>query len=43
MMSGYAAGKGVPVPKAAVLGSGALMVLGGLSLLLGAKPRSGRP
>jgi putative oxidoreductase len=41
VMSGYAAGKGVPAPKAAVLGSGALIALGGLSLLLGAKPKVG--
>jgi putative oxidoreductase len=37
----YAASKGIPAPRAAVIGSGALIALGGLSLLLGAKPRVG--
>jgi putative oxidoreductase len=41
MMSGYAASKGIPAPKAAVIGSGALIALGGLSLLLGVKPKVG--
>ena len=35
MMIGYARSKGVPYPEAAVLGTGALLVLGGLSLLAG--------
>jgi len=41
MMSGYAGSKGIPLPKAAVIGSGALVGLGGLSLLLGVKPKVG--
>ncbi len=41
MMTGYSASKGIPLPQAAVIGSGALIVLGGLSLLLGIKPRLG--
>lgn len=40
-MGGYAGSKGIPAPKAAVIGSGALIVLGGLSLLLGVKPKVG--
>ena len=35
MLSGYAGMKGVPAPKAAVIGSGALIISGGLSVLLG--------
>src|SRR5688572_1255859 len=34
-MVGYAASKGVPNPKAAIFGSGVLLLLGGLSLLFG--------
>lgn len=34
-MTGYAASKGVPQPKLAVLGSGVLQLVGALSLLLG--------
>src|SRR3989344_6876071 len=34
MLSAYAASKGVPAPKAAVLGSGLLLVAGGLGVLL---------
>lgn len=34
-MSGYARGKGLPMPKEAVLGSGVVLLLGGLSVLLG--------
>lgn len=41
MLIGYAKSKGVAWPKAAVLGSGALLVLGGLSLLTGAKQKVG--
>lgn len=37
----YAASKGVPAPRAAILGSGLLAALGGLSILLGAWPRWG--
>lgn len=36
MMTGYAQSKGVPSPMLAVLGSGVLLLLGGLSILLGA-------
>lgn len=36
MLVQYAASKGVPAPKFAVLGSGALILLGGLGILLGA-------
>jgi putative oxidoreductase len=35
MLIGYAKSKGVPMPEVAVLGSGALLVLGGVSLLTG--------
>ncbi len=38
MLSGYAASKGVPAPKAAVIGSGLLLLIGGLSILLGYQP-----
>jgi uncharacterized membrane protein YphA (DoxX/SURF4 family) len=34
-MAGYAASKGVPSAKAATIGSGVLMLVGGLMLLLG--------
>lgn len=38
MMSGYAGSKGVPAPYLAVVGTGVLLVLGGLSVLLGFLP-----
>ncbi len=38
---GYAASKGLPVPKVAVIGSGILALLGGLSLLTGYMPFDG--
>jgi putative oxidoreductase len=41
MMRGYSASKGVPYPEAAVAGSGAMLVLGGLSLLAGVRPKLG--
>ena len=41
MMTGYAKSKGVPAPALAVGGSGVLLVLGGLSLLLGYHPTIG--
>jgi putative oxidoreductase len=41
MMSGYAASKGVPAPKLAVLGAGILLLLGGLSILTGFQPTIG--
>ena len=40
-MAQYAGMKQVPVPEAAVLGTGALLTLGGASILLGAKPKLG--
>jgi uncharacterized membrane protein YphA (DoxX/SURF4 family) len=40
-MAGYAASKGTPAPDAAVLGSGALLLCGGLSVLTGVRPREG--
>lgn len=40
-MAPYAASKGLPAPKAAILGSGVLLLLGGLSVLLGVEPRLG--
>ncbi|MGB1586842.1 MAG: DoxX family protein [Thermoplasmatota archaeon] len=41
MMAGYAQSKGVPVPMLAVLGSGALLFVGGLSILTGFYPYVG--
>ena len=41
MMSGYAASKGVAAPDIAVLGSGAMLLAGGTSVLLGFRPRLG--
>lgn len=41
MLSGYAGAKGVRKPDLAVQASGALMALGGLSLLTGYKPKLG--
>lgn len=41
MMAGYAQSKGTPSAKAAVLGSGVLLVLGGASFLLGFHPTIG--
>ncbi len=35
MMTGYAASKGVPAPAMAVLGTGVLLLVGGLSILTG--------
>jgi putative oxidoreductase len=40
-MAGYAVSKRVPSPAAAVVGSGVLILLGGLSVLLGAWPDLG--
>jgi uncharacterized membrane protein YphA (DoxX/SURF4 family) len=37
----YAAAKGVPAPELAVTASGALLVVGGASIILGAKPKLG--
>jgi len=41
MMAGYASSKGVPAPKLAVAGTGVLLLLGGLSILLGVQPTIG--
>ncbi len=41
MMAGYARSKRVPAPKLAVADSGALLLIGGLSILLGFQPRIG--
>ena len=41
MMAGYAQTKGVPSPKAAVMFSGLLLLIGGLSILLGVYPTIG--
>jgi len=41
MMAPYAGSKGIPAPRLSVLGSGALLVLGGLSFLLGVRPTWG--
>lgn len=38
MMSGYAGSKGVPAPRAAVIGTGILLLIGGLSILFGYQP-----
>ena len=41
MIAGYAKSKGIPAPALAVGGSGVLLFLGGLSLLLGYHPTIG--
>ncbi len=41
MMAPYAASKHVPSPKLAVMGSGLLIILGGLSMILGYRPAIG--
>lgn len=41
MMSGYAQSKGVPFPKLSVIITGILLLLGGLSFLLGVYPYIG--
>jgi uncharacterized membrane protein YphA (DoxX/SURF4 family) len=38
LMVPYTASKGVPAPKLAILGSGALIMLAGLSIVLGYRP-----
>ena len=40
-MAGYAASKGVPAAQLAVLGTGVMMLLGGLSIALGCRPTWG--
>lgn len=41
MMSGYAASKGVPAPQLAVIVTGLLLLVGGLSILTGYQPLIG--
>jgi putative oxidoreductase len=41
MMAGYSQSKGIPAPKAAVAFTGLLLLLGGLSILLGVYPTIG--
>jgi putative oxidoreductase len=41
MMTGYVQSKGIPVPKAAVAVTGLLLLIGGLSILLGLYPTLG--
>ena len=41
MMAGYAGSKGVPMPQVGVPASGLLLLIGGLSILLGAWPTYG--
>ncbi|MDR7554230.1 MAG: DoxX family membrane protein [Armatimonadota bacterium] len=41
MMAGYAGSKGVPAPKAMVLVTGVLLLIGGLSILFGVYPTVG--
>jgi uncharacterized membrane protein YphA (DoxX/SURF4 family) len=41
MMAGFAGSKGVPLPMAAILGTGLLLALGGLSILTGVLPYVG--
>ena len=41
MLSGYSGSKGVPYPDAAVVGSGTMLLLGGLSMLSGVRPKLG--
>jgi uncharacterized membrane protein YphA (DoxX/SURF4 family) len=38
MMASFTGSKGFPAPKLAVMGSGLLIILGGLSVLLGVRP-----
>jgi uncharacterized membrane protein YphA (DoxX/SURF4 family) len=40
-MVGYAQSKGVPAPKLAILGSGILLLIGGVSMVLGLYPLIG--
>jgi uncharacterized membrane protein YphA (DoxX/SURF4 family) len=41
MLTPYAAAKRIPAPRLGVLGSGVVLVLGGLSMLLGVRPTWG--
>jgi len=40
-LAGYAQSKGVPAPRLSVLGSGLLLIIGGLSLIMGFLPSVG--
>ncbi|WP_224269778.1 DoxX family protein [Haloprofundus salinisoli] len=40
-MSGYAASKGIPAPRLSVAGSGLILVVGGLAIILGVYPLIG--
>ncbi|WP_336022742.1 DoxX family protein [Halobellus salinisoli] len=37
-MSGYAASKGIPAPRLSVAGSGLMLIVGGLAIILGVYP-----
>lgn len=41
MMAGYAASKGVPAPEAAVIVTGILLLIGGITILTGYQPTIG--
>jgi putative oxidoreductase len=41
MMAGFTGSKGVPSPKLAVMASGLMIILGGISILLGVRPHWG--
>ena len=41
MMAGFTGSKGVPAPKVAVMVSGVMIILGGISILLGVRPHWG--
>ena len=41
MMAGFTGSKGVPQPKLAVMVSGMMIIVGGLSILLGVRPHLG--
>ena len=41
MMAGFTGSKGVPSPKLAVMISGLMIILGGISILLGVRPHWG--
>ena len=41
MMAGFSGSKGVPAPKVAVIVSGLMIILGGVSILLGVRPHWG--
>jgi putative oxidoreductase len=41
MMAGFTGSKGVPAPRLAVIVSGLMIILGGVSILLGVRPHWG--